>query len=252
MSSIENTMTIHSKRRLDSRLVSDEETKRYIASVGCRLLKAVQQGRLDDIRRLIEYACVDVNVKDHRGWTPLFYAIQSGNEPLVKLLIEEGADVNAASDDSGATPLHLAIREGTPDIALLLLQSGANLITKDKRGQNPLEAAGDPHVVSLLVQKATSANNAISPSQRATGSTISTNLQLDLRNILYDTSRRTRQRELKTFPNIFSPSTRHNTSPKQSPRRIAIPILADALEDASSCQSPCNRMSCLEWQRYNS
>lgn len=54
----------------------------------------------------------DVNVRGHKGMTPLLYASWMGWIEGVKQLIEEGADVQARSDD-GSTAMHYAAQHNT-------------------------------------------------------------------------------------------------------------------------------------------
>ncbi|KAM5343633.1 hypothetical protein ACJ41O_012170 [Fusarium nematophilum] len=73
-------------------------------------------------------AGVDVNIRDHRGRTPLHIALQtlwlrgSYGEDAARMLIEAGADVNAV-DNRGQTPLSCACY--SPDMIRLLKLHGA-------------------------------------------------------------------------------------------------------------------------------
>ena len=62
-------------------------------------IKAVQQ-HLD--------AGADVNAKDEKGSTPLYWAAWDGYKKVAELLIAKGADVNA-KNNRGITPLDAAI-----------------------------------------------------------------------------------------------------------------------------------------------
>ena len=53
-------------------------------------------------------AGTDVNAKDKRGRTPLYWAAVAGHNEIAELLIAKGADVNAKNKD-GDTPLDEAI-----------------------------------------------------------------------------------------------------------------------------------------------
>lgn len=41
----------------------------------------------------------DVNEKDFRGWTPLYYATRLNNIECIKLLLDKGADVTVSVND---------------------------------------------------------------------------------------------------------------------------------------------------------
>lgn len=55
-------------------------------------LAAAAGGHVEAIRWLVEYG-LDVNVKDDRHRTPLFYAITLGDGTAVRVLLELGASV---------------------------------------------------------------------------------------------------------------------------------------------------------------
>ncbi len=67
--------------------------------------------------------------------TPLHAAVQHGREDTVRALLDWGADANARAD-SGQTPLHLC---ETREIAELLVEAGADpTATDDEHGTTPL------------------------------------------------------------------------------------------------------------------
>ena len=77
---------------------------------------------------------VNVNAKDHYGWTPLHYAARKKSQAAdpslstacVKLLIDAGADVNA-KDNEGVTPMHRSVSQCPWNLEMieLLLAAGA-------------------------------------------------------------------------------------------------------------------------------
>ncbi|ELR18454.1 chain a, 4ank: a designed ankyrin repeat protein [Acanthamoeba castellanii str. Neff] len=99
----------------------------------------------------------DVNVRNEKGQTPLYWACElksdSGVE-LAALLIKHGADVNLP-EDHGFTPLHLAAYIGNVSVVRLLLESGA-LVNKGNKSQSTaLHLAsrnGHEAAVALLIQ----------------------------------------------------------------------------------------------------
>src|SRR5258708_28896943 len=108
------------------------------------LIKAIDEGRMDDARSLIAKG-VDVNAAKENGLTALMQAAIGSaylpdNVPAVKMLLEKKANVDA-QDKRGLTALHHAIAEGKPDAANLLLDAKANLNIRDAAGMTPLLAA---------------------------------------------------------------------------------------------------------------
>ncbi len=70
------------------------------------LLKAAQNGDLDDINRAFR-AGADVNAANATGKTALHIAAQRGDAPAIQALLQAGADMNAM-DDAGSTPIAVA------------------------------------------------------------------------------------------------------------------------------------------------
>jgi ankyrin repeat protein len=141
---------------------------------------AAAEGRVEDVKRLIEAGtAVDIRATRSRG-TPLHFAARDGRYPVVKLLVELGADVDAKTE-YGNTPLHLAARSrllvcanpfrgddatGLPAAHLavvqLLLESGASVDPGNREGVTPLHGAAtcnDVGIASLLIAKGANVNN---------------------------------------------------------------------------------------------
>jgi len=110
----------------------------------------------------------NINLRDNRGYSALFYAIKDGNLDIVQFLLTKGIDVNdpksallAAGrnkinilrillnhglnvnihDDRGNTPLHAAARYGLEDAYNFLLGHGANPSSENKLGLTAAEFA---------------------------------------------------------------------------------------------------------------
>lgn len=83
----------------------------------------------------------DLNSRDPRGWSPLFWCAFSGSSKLAEALIKRGADVNLR-DDAGRTPLHIAAAQGHLATVAVLVGSGARLSAKEVgTGRQPLHLA---------------------------------------------------------------------------------------------------------------
>ena len=74
------------------------------------------------LRLLLEHGA-DINVRNHRGRTPLYLASSSGMQDVVRLLLEQGADVDAKSND-GITPVQEAAKRGHTEVVKLLREYG--------------------------------------------------------------------------------------------------------------------------------
>lgn len=79
---------------------------------------AAWHGRLQLIEPLLQDGA-QINLKNDRGYTPLFLAVGAENGAIVELLLDAGADRSIASN-TGMTPLALARQNGLDDIVFLL------------------------------------------------------------------------------------------------------------------------------------
>lgn len=114
---------------------------------------AVKEGKADLVSRLVAKGA-DVNARDGKGCTPLFYA---KSREVAELLITKGADVNAKRKN-GSTPLHAQANLGHADVAELLISRGANVNAKNKSGTTPLHQAKSREVAELLIAKSAKVN----------------------------------------------------------------------------------------------
>ena len=94
-----------------------------------RLVEAIMEADVAEVRRLLSDRALDLDALDGRGMTPLAHAIvaddRSGGDSLVTLLIEHGADVNRP-DAYGHTPLMWSVGPGSERLTALLLRAGAD------------------------------------------------------------------------------------------------------------------------------
>ncbi|KAL7912680.1 ankyrin repeat-containing domain protein [Trichoderma velutinum] len=89
------------------------------------LFSAAIGGKIDVVRLLVQLDLgADVNARDKRGRSPLFFAIFADNVPAVELLVgTDDVDINRP-DARGITPIMLAEILGKHEIVKILLQSG--------------------------------------------------------------------------------------------------------------------------------
>jgi ankyrin repeat protein len=114
---------------------------------------AIGKGNIDLIKQFIsplDKAKLN-NLKDGKGFTPLFYAISIQNFDIVKLFIDRGIDVNVQAFDR--TPLMQAVKIGNKDIIKLLLDAKADLKFVSADGGTALSIAikdGNVDIVDFL------------------------------------------------------------------------------------------------------
>lgn len=102
------------------------------------LFFAASSGR--HVSTLIDYGA-KANVMDIEGYTPLHCLVRDYGGPTgssIKVLVDNGIDVNARSGD-GTMPIHLATkRTGNHHIVKVLLEYGADVNGRDGKGRTPL------------------------------------------------------------------------------------------------------------------
>ena len=89
----------------------------------------------------------DIEVEDHRGYTPFQLAVERNRESVVWILIVNGVNgghTNFDKFDRGCTALHVASYLGSPEIVKLLLDAGEDIEAQDSRGLTPLHWATRP------------------------------------------------------------------------------------------------------------
>ena len=77
--------------------------------------KAVREGDLETVRKILQEDPEAVHAKDGMGWTPLHVASIEGHSDLFRFLLEAGADPTQ-TDDMGKDPLYWAKLEGHSEI----------------------------------------------------------------------------------------------------------------------------------------
>uniref|UniRef100_A0A8V5GBT4 Uncharacterized protein n=1 Tax=Melopsittacus undulatus TaxID=13146 RepID=A0A8V5GBT4_MELUD len=115
------------------------------AAKGMRAYTLAAAERMKLLRRL--------DVKEHRGKTPLLVAVTARQPAIVYDLIQAGADVNAV-DNKGQSALHLAATYGYAQVLQVILSIGfpLDLEMKDFEGHTPLHCAVLAHNALLREQ----------------------------------------------------------------------------------------------------
>jgi len=130
------------------------------------LLKAVQEGYLEPVTRLLEQKPALVHERDRRGANALYEAVYMNRPEIANLLIARGADVNVVTERK-TVPMHAAARRNSPELCTLLLANGAAVDPLEWRGHSPLHFAvlaaivddkGDRGTIPLLLDKGADVN----------------------------------------------------------------------------------------------
>ena len=124
------------------------------------LYSAAYYGDVEMVQELLDLEA-DVNVRNERGETPLYYALKAPsafrNVPahpmllgnIAQLILDRGADINARTN-YGWTPLHIAVLLGYIEIVRGLLEHGANVGAEDNQGRTPLSLAKEYRCDEIL------------------------------------------------------------------------------------------------------
>jgi ankyrin repeat protein len=108
------------------------------------LLGAVKEGKLPEVRRLVEEGA-DVNACDDYRVTPLLWALFNRHADVARYLVEMGANVNYEDFPEGH-PLMFAVEQ--PEMISLLLSAGADVdLRLPHGGETALHAAAAANAV---------------------------------------------------------------------------------------------------------
>ena len=106
-------------------------------------------GMAEELAALIG-AGVDVNYRNEKGATALYFAAKHGNEECVKCLLAAGADKELAVRSTGFTPYLIAVKYERREIIPILKEVGCDTSVRDVRGR---DAASIVRVYNLDLQE---------------------------------------------------------------------------------------------------
>ena len=124
------------------------------------LHQAILDGRIHQVRLLVEKHQSNVDARDMFGRTPLMLGCLLDNEEygyrMVRLFMRAGADINM-TDNMRRTALHYACMKARIDVIKRLLnEDNVNLMLQDNDGNNALMHAalsGNPVIVERVLDK---------------------------------------------------------------------------------------------------
>jgi len=104
---------------------------------------------------------INLDIKDHRNYTPLLYAIKNNNQRVVDLLIKYKANINYKSRGK-KTPILFATYCGNINIVKTLIKANVNINITNSFNMNALNYAiykKNTQIVSLLLKHNINVNN---------------------------------------------------------------------------------------------
>ena len=98
--------------------------------------KAVKDGNLPEVNRLLSENPDLAHIRDRENSTPLHWAAWKGHAAVVEALLDAGSDIHAHNDNDhwGTTPLHAAAHGNQRAAAEVLIQRGADVNARRKSG----------------------------------------------------------------------------------------------------------------------
>mmetsp|Transcript_4518 Transcript_4518/g.11169 ORF Transcript_4518/g.11169 Transcript_4518/m.11169 type:complete len:240 (+) Transcript_4518:32-751(+) len=119
------------------------------------VFKLVRQGDAAELASFLSsHANVNLNAKNNKGQTPLYWACELPDPACCELLIQHGADVNVA-EQYGFTPLHLSSFMGNERVVSALVAVKADVNKQNSAGCTPLFLAakkGYKSIVTMLLE----------------------------------------------------------------------------------------------------
>ncbi|CAL8296665.1 unnamed protein product [Gadus morhua 'NCC'] len=98
------------------------------------LHRACKRNQVETVRHILSLPGVDVNVKDHVGWTPLHEACNHGSKASVEALLAHRPAPHLETTVDGISPLKDALVNGHLDIAKLLLEHAGSALLRHMDG----------------------------------------------------------------------------------------------------------------------
>ena len=117
------------------------------------LLRAFENGETVEILKILEADAQQLKADLGEGMTPLHYAAYYGNVPVFDYSLKHGLDLNA-KDRRGLTPVWFTVSGRRPEMLRKLIALGADLSVKNPQGDNLLFRAiltRDAELVGILL-----------------------------------------------------------------------------------------------------
>ncbi|XP_067668022.1 uncharacterized protein [Haliotis asinina] len=107
------------------------------------LRDACLEGKLVEVKRILDTGRADVNSRDGGGWTPVMAAAFGRHRDVVELLVSRGADVSLV-DDGGNNILHYACKGGDmKTVEFVLSLDAVDVNARNNFGQTAADVARD-------------------------------------------------------------------------------------------------------------
>ncbi len=97
-------------------------------------------GMLEELESLIK-AGVDVNYRNEKGASALYFAAKHGNLLCVRSLVKAGANVELGVFGTGMTPYLIAVKYERLDVMKELAESGCDVFARDHKGRGAADIA---------------------------------------------------------------------------------------------------------------
>ncbi len=92
----------------------------------------------EELESLVK-AGVDVDYRNEKGATALYFAAKHGNLLCVRALLKAGANVELGVFGTGMTPYLIAVKYEQLEVMKELADSGCNVLVRDRKGRGATE-----------------------------------------------------------------------------------------------------------------
>ena len=83
-----------------------------------KLVKAIRDGSLDQVKQLLDVDGIDVNLREANGLTYLHTAVFNNQVEIAKYLLSKDAEVGVLGGEVKSTPLHVAAEKGYFEVCM--------------------------------------------------------------------------------------------------------------------------------------
>lgn len=91
-----------------------------------QIFKAIDEGRVGDVKQLLNEKSIRIEAVDDHGMTTLMHAAYKGQRDICGILLKRGANVNSNFHEHNYTTLMFAALSGSCETVQIILEAGAN------------------------------------------------------------------------------------------------------------------------------
>ncbi|XP_033733625.1 ankyrin-2-like [Pecten maximus] len=134
-------VTLRNEEAIDFLLTQDIDINAVCTSDRLTvLMRAVQQKKVNLVKRLLQFPGIDINIKSLREETPTSLALRWQSKEIFDILIDTGADINVTPGAGATSLLMIAITKGM-EYVTKLLEKGVDVNYTNPRNETAMHYA---------------------------------------------------------------------------------------------------------------